>query len=278
MFSFLATRNPGAAGLCFSRRWNLIRLRRRQCGQLVRGVAAVEHGLVGHDAAVAEADEPRSVLGDVVLVRDEQDGDAALLVQALEDAHDLDAGARVEVAGGFVGQDDRRLVDQRAGDGDALLLAAGELVRHVVIALAEPDRVERRQRALVPLGGLEAVLRAVEQRQLDVVERGRARQQVEALEHEADLLVAHARQLVLRRLGHVLAVEHVLTGRRPIEAAGDVHERRLAGAGRPGDGDELALLDVERHAAQRAHDVFAHSIFFGEIPHRNNWHLGDSVL
>ena len=35
----------------------------------------------------------------------------------------------VEIARGLVGQNQFRLIDQRAGDGDALLLAAGKLAR-----------------------------------------------------------------------------------------------------------------------------------------------------
>src|SRR5690606_933325 len=59
-------------------------------------------------------------------VRDQEAG-AALLAQAL--AHPLkDGGATlgVEAAGRLVGQHQRRLVDQGAGDGHALLLTAGE--------------------------------------------------------------------------------------------------------------------------------------------------------
>ena len=59
---------------------------------------------------------------------------------------------RVEVAGRLVGQDDPRLADQRAGDGDPLLLAAGQLVRAVVhrdrprpTALAAPSPARRRR-------------------------------------------------------------------------------------------------------------------------------------
>ena len=42
--------------------------------------------------------------------------------------------ARVEVAGRLVGEEQRGRVDQRARDRDALLLAAGELVRQVLLA------------------------------------------------------------------------------------------------------------------------------------------------
>ena len=48
----------------------------------------------------------RGVGGDVGLVRDEDDGDA-LVAELLEQRHDLDAGARVEVAGRLVGEDER---------------------------------------------------------------------------------------------------------------------------------------------------------------------------
>ena len=52
-------------------------------------------------------------------------------------------GARVEVAGRLVGQEDGRVGDERAGDGDALLLAAGELRGVVAFAAGQADVVQR---------------------------------------------------------------------------------------------------------------------------------------
>ena len=66
--------------------------------------------------------------GDVGLVGDENDG-VALLIETLEKRHDFFAGFGIEVPGRLVGQDDRRIVDQRAGNCDPLALAAGEFVR-----------------------------------------------------------------------------------------------------------------------------------------------------
>ena len=60
--------------------------------------------------------------------------------------------------------------------------------------------------AVDALGGGGAV---VDERQLDVVERGGAGEQVEGLEDEADLLVADAGELVVVELGDVVAVEPV---------------------------------------------------------------------
>ena len=49
------------------------------------------------------------------------------LVQLLKDSHDLDAGSTVEIASRLVRQHNFGVIDQRARDCDALLLAAGEL-------------------------------------------------------------------------------------------------------------------------------------------------------
>src|SRR5262252_2920026 len=178
--------------------------RRRQRREFFLGCAPPGHGAIGNRLSVTECHDSGAVLRDVDLVCDEYDGDSALAIQALENPHDFDAGFRVEVPGRLVGQQDRRVVDQRARDGDALLLSARELVRMMVGAVAQADEFEHLLRTLVPLGRLHRVA-AVEERQLDVVERRRPRQQVENLEHEPDLLVAHGCQRVLRHPGHVLA-------------------------------------------------------------------------
>src|SRR6266545_3160312 len=60
------------------------------------------------------------------VVRDHHHRHATLVVQAGEQPDHLLAGARVEVAGGLVGQQHRGLGDQRPGDRHPLLLAAGQ--------------------------------------------------------------------------------------------------------------------------------------------------------
>jgi len=83
--------------------------------------------IVADDVAIAHDHGPLAKTGDVRLVRDHDDRQAHA-VEVLEDAHDLDAGPGIEVAGRFVSQQQFRPVDQRTADGDPLLLAAGELV------------------------------------------------------------------------------------------------------------------------------------------------------
>ena len=90
--------------------------------------------------------------------------------------------------------------------------------------ICEPDQVQRLHGTLGPLGGVARV----DQGHLDVVERRRTRNQVEALEDEADPPVADQRQLVVVQVGDVDAVEDVGALGGLVEAADQVHQRRLA--------------------------------------------------
>jgi hypothetical protein len=120
-----------------------------------------------------------------------------LAVQRRQQVHDLVAARAVEVAGGLVGEQHRGLGDDGARDRHALLLAARQLGRRVVLPalqahLRQRPRPPRCARALAPSA-------AVEQRQLDVLQRRGARQQVEALEDEAQVVAAQQRALVARQ-------------------------------------------------------------------------------
>ena len=75
------------------------------------------------DPAVEDGDAPGGARRDLAFVGDQHDRPAPL-VEVGEEADDRVAGAAVEVAGRFVGEDDRRVADEGAGDGDALALAA----------------------------------------------------------------------------------------------------------------------------------------------------------
>src|SRR5258706_15850556 len=98
-------------------------------------------GVSVDDLAVDDLDAALGTVGDAGVVGDEDDG----LVgggEVFEDADDLAAGFRVEVGRRLVGQDERRLVDEGAGDGYALALAAGQLVGAVLGAVVETDALE----------------------------------------------------------------------------------------------------------------------------------------
>ena len=84
------------------------------------------------DFAVAHVEDAVGDLGGLGVVGDHQDGLVQLAAGLAEHVQDGVGVFGVEVAGGLVGEDDGGAVDEGAGDGDALLLAAGELVGAVM--------------------------------------------------------------------------------------------------------------------------------------------------
>src|ERR1700733_3089586 len=139
--------------------------------------------LLDGQLAVAHRAEALRAPGDGAVVGDHDHRQAVVLPELLKQGDDLVAGVLVEVAGRLVGEQHLGLLDQRAGDRDALLLAAGQLGREVPGPVGEPDRGER-------LGRARLARRVADperyQRRLDVLLRRQRRYQVERLEDEPD--------------------------------------------------------------------------------------------
>ena len=167
--------------------------RRQQLPQVRRGVVPILHRLVALDASVSHFDDALRVLRDVRLVRHEHDRDA-LFVQLLKERHDLDRHVAVEISRRLVGEQQRRLGDERSRDRHALLLPARQLARLVIQTIAE-SHASQRFRGELPSCPFQRPVAIVQQRQLDVVERRRPCQQIESLEDEAELLIAQVGEL-----------------------------------------------------------------------------------
>lgn len=153
---------------------------------------------------------------------------------------------RIERARRLVKQQHFRLHGERAGDGHTLLLPAGELGRPCVDIRRHADLRQ------VLHGGLLGLLTAaLERRDLPgdaVVERGHIVEQVEALEHHANLRAVLDEVKVLGR--DVLPmVEHLAGGRR-LKQVDAAQHRALAGAGRADNAHDLALFHAEVDVAQ----------------------------
>ena len=106
--------------------------------------------------------------------------------------HDVAAVGGVQVAGRLVGEDDLRIIRERARQRDALLLAAGKLRRIVVRAAGQSDLLEQLLGPRPRVGDAGDL-----HRHRDVLVGGQRRDQVKELEDEADLFAAQLRQRVL---------------------------------------------------------------------------------
>ncbi len=222
-----------------------------------------ERGLVG-DAGQAEvrlevdlhaAADPAALEGDHALahpldhlpiVGGHEHGGAAG-VHVLEQGHDLLRHLGVEVARGLVGQQQHGLVDERAGDGHPLLLAARELQRVGVHLVVQADRLQSGERAPLLLlrgHGQDA------QHEGHVLEDRLALQELEVLEDDADG-PPQLGDLPLRDRGHVAPADQDLPLRRQLLAEHELQEGGLARPRGPGEEAELALVDVQRDVGQR---------------------------
>src|SRR4051794_35396277 len=88
---------------------------------------------------------------------DDQDRGVEALVQVVEEVEDVGSGAGVEIAGGFVREQDGRVEGQGARDGNALTLAAGEFVRQMIEAMAELHQLEQFVRAFIDIAARDAL-------------------------------------------------------------------------------------------------------------------------
>ena len=142
---------------------------------------------------------------------------------------------RVEVAGRLVGEHHRRPRDERAGDRDALLLAAGELRRPVRAALGETDRwISSSTHAR---SGFAPAIESGSRMFSSAVSIG------SRLKNWKTKPMCRRRSFVSScRPSSVISVPAIATlpPGRLVEPGEDVHERRLAGPRRAHHGGELA--------------------------------------
>jgi len=205
---------------------------------------------IGLDEPVAQADDALAAIGHVLIVRDHDDGQS-LFVQIIDELQDRLAGLRVKITRRLIGHDDRGIHDEGTGDGDALLLPAGQFLGAMRESIAEADEVQLLDR---PNMSLLARHLLVEERDHHVVDDRQFADQVEGLEDEADLPSAHLAQFVVRHLGDVSTIKDVRPRGRAVEAAEDVHEGALARAGRAHDRNVLAQANIEVDTRERVHE------------------------
>ena len=183
--------------------------------------------------------------GGAGVVGDHDDRLAELVDRPAHEGQDLGARPAVEVAGGLVGEDDRRAAGERPGHGDPLLLPARQLGRSVVEPLAQVDGADHVVEP-APLG----VAAGEGQRQRDVLEGGERRDEVERLEHEADPVAPEAGQPPLGQGAELDPLDEGLAGGQRVEAGGAVHQRRLARARRSHDRREPTGREADRDVVE----------------------------
>jgi hypothetical protein len=188
-----------------------------------------------HEEVVAVGDG----CGEAEVLLNEQDGDAVLLGLGEERCHLLNE-ERGEALGRLVEEEQARAHAEDAGDGEHLLLAAGELRAALAAAVFEAwehgvDTVEAPR------------LRADGRGEEEVLFDGEASVDATVVRNVAE---ATAGALVGREAGDVGTLEENLAASLLVEAHEGAQGGGLAGAVAADEGDDLALVDVEREVVQ----------------------------
>ena len=163
----------------------------------------------------------------------------AVAGQRDHDVQDLVDHLGVERRGRLVEEHHLRVHRQGPRDGDPLLLTARELGGVLVRLLPDPHPVE--QLAGPPLGVGLALLAHLDGAQRDVLEDRLVGEEVEALEHHADVAAEAGELPALVR--QALAVDGDLALLDRLEAVDGAAQRRLARPRRADDDDDLSAVD-----------------------------------
>ena len=125
-------------------------------------------------------------------------------MQFAEGCKDHFPGVGIEISGWFIGENDAGIIHQCSGNGDALLLSAGELRRSVFGAVLEPDEFEGMHGAFVtfPAGST-----PVDQGELDILGNIQFGEQIEKLKDKAYFFTAYLCQLACRGVVNVGAIQ-----------------------------------------------------------------------
>ncbi|EOD70532.1 6-pyruvoyl-tetrahydropterin synthase [Amycolatopsis vancoresmycina DSM 44592] len=228
------------------------------------------------DLAVGHEDHPIGCPpGEPHLVGDDEHRHA-VLGEARHHVEDLLDHLRVQRRGRLVEQHDLGPHRQRPRDGDALLLATRKLRRVLVGLVGDADALQQLHRRLARFGlrGLADLHR----REHDVLDDGLVREQVERLEHHADVGPQRGQCLALG--GQRDAVDGDLARVDRLQPVDRPAQGRLAGARRPEHHDDLAARHLQRDLPEHVQvaEVLVHG---GRLDHRRRHlrgHLASRVV
>ena len=182
-----------------------------------------------------------------LVVRDVDKGNAEFVVHRLEFELHLLAHLEVERAERLIEEQDLRLVDKRAGDGDTLLLAARKRRDRAFLKALQVHQFQDFLDLAADLFLRRLLLLEAER---DVLEDVHVREQRIPLEDRVD------RPFVGRQRRDVLAVQQDVPFCRHLKAGDHSERRRLPAPGGAEEGDELAALHLEVEVVDRLEAVF----------------------
>ena len=192
---------------------------------------------------------------------DDHHGDAQLLVDVLDEGQDGVGRVGVQRTGGLIAEQDFGVGGQRTGNGDALLLAAGELGRVGICLIGQAHHFQQLPGALFGIGLLHA--RKLH-READVLQAAALHQQIELLEDHGDVAAALTQGCGGQGL-HRGAVDDDTALGGALQQIDAAHQRGFARARHTDDAVDGAIGDGQVDVLQRIHRAVLHLEGLGKV-------------
>lgn len=205
--------------------------------------------------------------GGARIVRDHDNRFAGVAREGTENVENFGGGSGIQIAGRFVSDDQARIGDEGACDGDTLFLAAGKLFGQMMHARAEADEFESDFDLFLASA---AGKLGEQERQFDVFERGEDRNQIERLENKSDVLISPIGELRFVEARDFDALHEAFAFGGAIDAGDDVKQRAFSGTGRAHEREKFAAGDIEGNVVEGCDVDFALAINLGEISDRDD--------
>ena len=211
--------------------------------------------------AVAHADD--SIAGRDVRFVVSHDDDRGLLLGAdfPQQAEHVGSRLAVEFAGRLIGENQLRLLEQRSRDGDALLLAAGQVVGSMQKSVGQAKASQQLSSLLTKL--IRNASRKI--RHEHVVNGVQIAQQIEALEDEPHVVAAVSVSLREQHRSELVTVHLDRSAAWQIERTQQVQQAAFPAARWTDDKVERTPSDLARHAPQRVNFGLTSMMHFGDV-------------
>ena len=195
---------------------------------------------VRSDAAIGDADQALRAAGEGFIMGDDQQCGPGFGAAGEDQIDDRRASGGVEIAGGFIGKQQRGAGGEGAGDGHALLLAARELRGVMVEAVAKAYGGKFGGGAGFGIGDARQF-----ERGHDIFERGHRGQQVKGLQHHADAPPAGKRKAIFTERREIGITDDQAARGGALQPGEHRHQAGFARAGGAEQRQSLALGHIK---------------------------------
>jgi hypothetical protein len=195
-------------------------------------------------------DDPRSPVGDLLVVGDQEQGLAGLRVKPAEKLEQFPAGTGIEVPGRFIGQNQPRIIGQGPGYRHPLLFTPGKLGGVMFHPLDHPDQIQK-MGGFIPQPVGEPGSTGVDPTGHHHILPGlELRQQIKELEDKPDLLAPEAGPGPPAKSEDILTVQMDLPRSGKIESTQDMEQGTLPRPRGTGQNGDLSFIQCQVDAFQ----------------------------